>query len=219
MQKMTKKVFLVSGGNKDNLEMFLSDIGEDELVVGVDEGALYLLNKDIHVDLAIGDFDSIDSKQLSFLKEKIAKVVVLPSEKDLTDTEAALEYLFKYYKPDEVRLFGVFGGRVDHMVSNLWVAYLPQFTENIQKIKFLDDKNSVAFYKPGTYFLEKETNKKYLSFISMTAVVNLKLAQVKYPLEGANYQQPMALVSNEFESDVMHFSFDEGLIAVIQSKD
>lgn len=219
MLKMHKRAFIVAGGDKDNLEEFLSNIHDDNLVVGVDEGAFYLLNKGIHVDIAIGDFDSISSEQLSFLKENIGDVVLLPSEKDLTDTEAALEYVFYHYELDEVSLFGVFGGRLDHMISNLWIAFLPQFAKNIEKISFFDKKNSLSFYKPGAYELKKEENKQYLSFISMTALVNLNLKRVKYPLENSNYNHPMALISNEFKSQSMQFSFDEGLLAVIQSSD
>ncbi len=219
MLNMYKKAFLVAGGDKDNLEAFFLNIHDDELVVGVDEGAFYLLNKGIHVDIAVGDFDSISKEQLSILKKHIGKVVLLPSEKDLTDTEAALEYVFHHYELDEVKLFGVFGGRVDHMISNLWIAFLPQFAKNIEKISFFDKKNKLSFYKPGAYELEKEENKKYLSFISMTALVNLNLKQVKYPLENSNYEHPVALISNEFKSQTMQFTFDEGLLAVIQSSD
>ncbi|HAZ59126.1 MAG TPA: thiamine diphosphokinase, partial [Trichococcus sp.] len=47
----------------------------------------------------------------------------------------------------------------------------------------------------------------------------LKLTGVAYPLNGKDYEYPIALVSNEFKDTEMTFSFGSGLLAVIQSSD
>ena len=61
----------------------------------------------------------------------------------------------------------------------------------------------------------------YLSFIGMTPIEKLTLTGVVYPLNGKDYDYPIALVSNEFEESKaeLHFSFESGLLAVIQSAD
>jgi thiamine pyrophosphokinase len=41
----------------------------------------------------------------------------------------------------------------------------------------------------------------------------------KYRLSHSDFTYPISLASNEFVSDTATFSFDSGLIAVIQSKD
>lgn len=216
---MHKRAVVVSGGRKDGLARRLGVIDQDTVVIGVDGGASYLVNEGIRVDIAIGDFDSISAEDLQNLEAHVPKVVKLPSEKDLTDTEAALAYIKRHLPVAEIEMHGLFGGRVDHMISNLWLAHHPDFQELIDKITIKDENNTVAFFKPGEFSLKKEMDKKYLSFIGMTPITDLTLQKVKYPLAEKDYGVPIALVSNEFLGDEAQFSFTEGLLAVIQSKD
>ena len=53
----------------------------------------------------------------------------------------------------------------------------------------------------------------------MSPLKKLTLKDVKYPLEAIDYPYPIALISNAFEKNRMNFSFDEGILAVIQSSD
>ncbi|MGP6138734.1 MULTISPECIES: thiamine diphosphokinase [unclassified Jeotgalibaca] len=216
---MLKKAIVVAGGNKEGLKRLIGDDTEDCIIIGVDGGTIHLVNEGIIPDIAIGDFDSISQPELEKLEAIIPTVVKLPSEKDLTDTEAALEYIKENLSVAVIEMYGLFGGRVDHMISNLWLAYHPSYQDIIEKIIMKAEKNTVAFFKPGNYVIKKENDKKYLSFISMTPVSNLILQNVKYNLDGKNYEAPIALVSNEFVGEEMQFSFTNGLIAVIQSKD
>ena len=147
------------------------------------------------------------------------KLLKLATEKDLTDTEAALEYVKEQLDVDEIEMHGLFGGRVDHMLNNLWLAYHPAYQNIIEKIVMKSEKNTVCFYKPGTYAIEKEADKKYLSFIGMTPIQNVTLKDVKYPLNEASYDSPVALVSNEFLNEKMTVTFTNGLMAVVQSRD
>lgn len=59
----------------------------------------------------------------------------------------------------------------------------------------------------------------YLSYILLTKVKNLTLKDVKYVLSEENFEQPQALISNEFLSEQARFSFSKGIIGVIQSRD
>ena len=104
-------------------------------------------------------------------------------------------------------------------MSNLWLAFHPLVKEMTGKVSLMDSHNTLRFYLPGSYVLEKEEGKKYLSFIGMTPIKELKLTGVAYPLNGKDYEYPIALVSNEFKDTEMTFSFGSGLLAVIQSSD
>lgn len=216
---MPKKVIIVAGGNKDGLIQMLATEETETLIIGVDGGALYLLDRGITPDVGIGDFDSVSPDDLIRLEDKVPKLLKLPTEKDLTDTEAALEYVKEQVDVQEIEMHGLFGGRVDHMLNNLWLAYHPAYQSIIEKIVMKAEKNTVRFYKPGSHIIQKETDKKYLSFIGMTPLKNVTLTDVKYPLNEASYETPVALVSNEFLNEEMTFTFASGLIAVVQSRD
>lgn len=216
---MIKDVLIVAGGERKNLRSLIGDKKEHLFIIGVDGGAVALVEAGMTIDLAIGDFDSISERSLQELKEKVPKVCELPTEKDKTDTEAALDYVKKYLKPERIKMFGLLGGRMDHTISNLWIAYHPEYQDLLHKISIMDQQNTISFFLPGTHILEKEASKMYLSFIGMSPLKNVQLKDVKYPLDGEDYLYPIALVSNEFLSEKMEFSFEEGLLAVIQSKD
>lgn len=216
---MLKKAIIVAGGDNEDLKRLIGEKTENLIIIGVDGGAIQLINEGLIPDVAIGDFDSITQQELEKLEGIIPKLVKLPSEKALTDTEAALEYIKEYLSVDAIEMYGLFGGRLDHMISNLWLAYHPNYQEIIEKIIMKAEKNTVSFFKAGDYAIKKESDKKYLSFIGMTPISKLSLQNVKYPLDGKNYEAPIALVSNEFIDDEMQFSFTGGLLAVIQSRD
>ncbi|UJF16687.1 thiamine diphosphokinase [Jeotgalibaca sp. MA1X17-3] len=187
--------------------------------MGVDGGAMALLKMGVPIDLSIGDFDSISPSELGVLKKKSKEVIELPAEKEKTDTEAALDYVRKNVEVEKIKMFGLLGGRVDHMISNLWIAYHPEYQDLLKKISIVDQQNTLQFYLPGTYCLKKEANKTYLSFIGLSPLKSVRLKNVKYPLDGKDYLYPIGLISNEFLDEIMEFSFEEGLMAVIQSRD
>lgn len=216
---MPNKVIIVAGGNKEGLKQMLVAEDKETMLIGVDGGALSLLDMGETPDVAIGDFDSVSFDDLNRIEEKVLTVVKLPTEKDLTDTEAALEYVQEHLDVQEIEMHGLFGGRVDHMLNNLWLAYHPAYQSMLEKIVMKAEKNTVRFYKPGKHTIKKEMDKKYLSFISMTPLEKLTLMDVKYPLREATYDSPIALVSNEFLNEEMTFTFTRGLMAVVQSKD
>ena len=216
---MIKEVLIIAGGEKKNLKELVGEKKENQFIIGVDGGARVLLDFDIAVDVAIGDFDSISEDDLHKLKKEVPEVYVLPTEKDVTDTEAALDYVRKHVEVEKIKMFGLLGGRIDHTISNLWIAYHPGYRDLLEKIIIIEQYNSLQFFLPGVYSLVKESNKKYLSFIGMSPLKKLTLKDVKYPLEAIDYPYPIALISNEFEKNRMNFSFDEGILAVIQSSD
>lgn len=207
------------GGPESYLPDIENEINEDLIWIGVDRGAIRLLDYGIKPVLALGDFDSITSAELKRLKKEVADVRQFPAEKDATDTELAVQVAFNEFSPEEVIMYGATGGRLDHLLNNLWLIFQPAFHPYLFKLKIVDNKNSVVYFGPGTYEIKKEKNKDYLAFICLTPVKNLTLSRVKYELVKTDIAYPQSLASNEFIEECSQFSFDTGLMAVIQSKD
>ncbi|MPM73966.1 Thiamine pyrophosphokinase [bioreactor metagenome] len=215
----SEKVLIVVGGDQTDVADLVHRYSVSHRLIGADRGALKLAELLTNFDAAIGDFDSVTPTEMEDIKKKSRVCRVLPAQKDETDTEAAIAYAIEAFHPEEIILLGAFGGRLDHLMSNLWLAFHPLVKGMAGKISLMDLHNTLRFYMPGSYALEKESDKKYLSFIGMTPIKKLTLTEVVYPLHGKDYEYPIALVSNEFEGTEMHFSFESGLLAVIQSSD
>jgi len=186
--------------------------------VGADRGALRLVKLGIQPTIAVGDFDSIDAGELATVKQALTGTVVVKPDQDQTDTQLAVKTIFNRLQPDELVIYGATGGRLDHLLANLWLVLDPKFRDWAPKIKLVDLQNTVQFFLPGDYTLKKEANKKYLAFVPMLPT-HLTLRDAKYQLHEAYNDYPISWASNEFVGTTSHFSFDQGVVAVIQSCD
>ena len=187
--------------------------------IGVDGGCLKLMEEELPIDLAIGDFDSISLEDKEILKNYASKMIEFPSEKDFTDFEEALMWVAKSYPRKRVHVLGAFGGRVDHAISCLWTMFRPELQALIPYLSLEDEWNHISFLTPGDYVIHKLEHTKYLSFISTRPVHQLTLKNVKYPLNHQDYDFPIALISNEFIDEKMEISFKSGGIIVGQTRD
>ncbi|MCT6807455.1 MAG: thiamine diphosphokinase, partial [Bombilactobacillus sp.] len=69
------------------------------------------------------------------------------------------------------------------------------------------------------YELQHIVAMKYLGFFNLTPVKQLVIADAKYSLAATDFKRPVCLASNEFIHSTVHFSFQNGVIAAIQSRD
>lgn len=114
------KIALFVGGE---LEWFATDF---DYFVGVDRACLRLLELGLPLDLAAWDFDSVSRSELEMIQSAAKIVWLLQLKKDDTDTELALKIIFQLYPEAEVTIFGAFGGRIDHMLSNIFLVSDPE---------------------------------------------------------------------------------------------
>ena len=194
----------------------------DIKVVGVDRGAHYLANKGYAMDLAVGDFDSVSEEEFEQLKTNSQEMIILPCEKDETDSEAALDAIMKRWPDAESYfLYGALGGRLDHSLNNLWLVLQERFWSIRGRLHLIDGKNVVSFLEPGHHELVAREGMTYFSLISFGAVKGVNLSQCKYTLKNFSSDFPRSFISNEFLPEFLHsvVDFEEGLFIFIQSKD
>ena len=183
-----------------------------------DRGSLRLLNLGQIPILTVGDFDSVTTEEQQKLVDQLPKIVSVKPEKDDTDTELLLSLVEKNYQPDEIEIYGATGGRIDQLLSNIWIFTQPRFSAIVEKITIIDRINRISFFLPGAHTIEKEPTMKYLGFMPLTPVSGLTLDDEKYRL--TNWSgNPFSFSSNEFDGTDNHFSFKSGIVAVIQSRD
>lgn len=187
--------------------------------VGIDRGSLYLLEKNLPLDIAVGDFDSLNEEEQQQVFQQAKDVHKAPAEKDDTDTQLGLAVALEVFPEAEITLIGATGGRIDHFLANLWMVLEPRFQSFSQQIWIKDNQNTIQFLLPGEHTVYQETGMRYLAYCCLTPVVNLTLMESKYTLDNQEVKQPTSYASNEFLTDQAKVSFTKGLIAVIQSKD
>lgn len=180
--------------------------------IGVDRGALILAKQNIQMKAAIGDFDSVDIRELELIKEHCDEFILLPREKDETDSEAAIKFaLNKGY--EEIVLQGAMNGRSDHFLANIMLVY-----RYAGKVIMEDENNCISYLGTGIHLIPKDKF-TYVSFVAFEDC-ELSLEGVAYPL---NHQEihlgDVYTISNEIVADQGTVSIYKGHCLLIQSKD
>lgn len=212
-----KAVHIILGAPKE--EAIQPLMKEKGIVLGVDRGAWIALEEGIPVDIAVGDFDSISANEKERINREVKEVMNFSSDKDDTDTELALLHVLKHYKGHQVFLYNWYGGRIDHLYSILLIVLQKRFQALVPDLHFVSLKNQISYYLPGAHTVHQIEEMDYLSYILLTEVQDLTLNDVKYPLKETSFERPIALISNKFLNNQARFSFTEGIVAVIQSRD
>jgi len=181
-----------------------------------DRGALRLLQLGITPIFTVGDFDSIQPSEKEQVLAQLP-VVITKTDQDETDTQYILHEIEDRYQPDSIEIYGATGGRIDHLLSNFFIFTQPPLKEIATKVRIIDKANVIDFYLPGQHQIKRVPGMQYLGFMVLEPTTNLDLQDEKYPLQWSG--NPMSWSSNEFNGDVNHFSFETGMVAVIQSKD
>lgn len=187
--------------------------------IGADRGNVYLISKGITPKMAIGDFDSSDSKEKAEIKAAISEVKKYPPEKDDTDAQLTILAAHQKYPAEEYCIYGATGGRIDHFLANLYLSYDPRFADFYEKMYYKSATNTIRFYKPGEYRITHENGMKYVAFVHLGPVKNLNIKDAKYTLRNYTADHAVSWASNEFVKPTIDFNFESGVIAVIQSKD
>ena len=87
-------------------------------VIAADSGVDRALALGLHIDLAVGDFDSVSSAGLAAADAAGAVVERHPAAKDATDLELALDAAIAL-EPARVLVIGSAGGRLDHLLGSI----------------------------------------------------------------------------------------------------
>ena len=117
---MKRVVFVICGGPIGDLA-FLQTERERHRPVGLicaDGGARYIHALGLTPDLIVGDMDSLNGELQRDFVMKGSRIIRYPEVKDETDSQLALEMAFMMM-PDEIRIYGAFGARIDHTLANL----------------------------------------------------------------------------------------------------
>jgi thiamine pyrophosphokinase len=172
------KCLILSGGTPPGICLLNTHLKTAGLFIGVDGAADLLCRYDIVPDVLIGDFDTADAASVSALGQRGAKVTRLESEKNDTDTEAAVEYALKA-GADDIVILGALGGRVDHMMSNIMMLVRAEMSGVACRII---DEQCEMFVSNKSFMLSGHCG-QVISILPLTGEVCVNAHGLKYPLD------------------------------------
>lgn len=205
-----KKCLIVGGCGINSLEWLKSVSESYDFIIAADSGYEILKASDIHIDIAIGDFDS-----LGYVPDDVV-VRKLKVEKDDTDTMTAVRFALDS-GAEEITLLGGIGGRLDHTIANLQTL---SFIANRGAAgRLMDESNEILGLLPCEYEFPKRMGYSLSTFSMTDEVTGLCESGVKYPLDNAVLTNRFPLgVSNEITDEKAVISFKSGILFVCFSR-
>ncbi len=181
-------------------------------LIGVDRGALTLADEGIRMTLAVGDFDSVQAADVSRIEADAEEVIRLNPIKDDSDSEHAVRTaLARGY--ERLYVTGALGGRIDHELVNLRLAYLFP-----GRVILVSGHNRIQALGEGSYELRQE-NHGFVSFFAVSPAV-LSLKGFVWDLDHRTIRfEDLYGLSNRIEQEKGMVTVHEGTILMIRSED
>lgn len=212
---MHPRIVICTGGQLD--AWALEHISKNDLLIGADSGARFLVANGLKPDIAIGDFDSVSEEELASIRSQSGQTIACdPIDKNYTDTEMAIRLALDM-QPSEIVLLGALGSRFDHSLANVHLLALANeqhvpatIIDNHNKITLIDKKFTIN----GTAYPN-------VSLLPLTMqVTGITLTGFQYPLNEATLRISQSLgISNVLIEPIGTIDLREGLLLVIQSRD
>lgn len=203
---------LVAGGRAPSSQ-WLQELSCYEAVYCADKGASYALAGGLSPALVVGDCDSTSELVYEQAQSLGARLDVHPPAKNDTD----LQLLLKQLPLGNLVATGIWGGRFDHLFSN--VFSLLAFKEQRQCQVVLADHEEMMVLLSAPEGIEISFNElkkvQAISLLPLSAHSSVSIAGVRWPLNEAELTQhrPYA-ISNELIGNRISFSCHSGQIGL-----
>lgn len=210
------KVVLVCNGSINDYNSLKDQIKSADYIISVDGGAGHLRKMGIVPHILLGDFDSANSEDIKFFADKGIEVFKFPVQKDMTDSELAVEKALEV-GATEILFAGALGSRADHSIANIFL--LKKLLSLGIKACIANENNQIYMFN-RTFILDKKPGYK-LSLIPVSEkVTGVSTEGLKYPLNNATMEMGTSWgVSNEFLEDSATVTIEKGVLLVCVSKD
>lgn len=180
-------------------------------IIAADGGLAVAIGLGVHVDLALGDFDSLDASIVP--EQHAAEVLRLPREKDDTDTHAAVQVALERGFTS-IYIYGGVGGRIDHTLSNL--ASLSYIARHGAVGYLVSRDETMTIIRNGSIEFDEEARGTVSVLAYGGEARGVCLAGLKYTLCDATLSSDKPIgVSNEFTGRASSISVRDGEVVVV----
>ena len=210
-------VIIISNGNKPSVELARELIMAADIVYCCDGAANWAKEMNINIDVLLGDMDSIKDDTLSYYSGTSVKIITLPTQKDMTDTQSAADLAVEK-GATQITFIGALGSRLDHTLANMHV--LKRLYKVGVKAKIVDDKNIIYVAGEGQNKIIGEKG-QCVSILPVGNSVLIENTQgLYYPINNrALYTEEPLGISNVFLDEKAFLHIKTGEAYIIISKD
>lgn len=198
-----KTCYIVAAGDDTGINI---DKSENDMVIACDAGLEHCRKYGVVPDYVIGDFDS-----LGFVPES-ENVILLPVEKDDTDTSFAVKFAMEKGFTRFVILCGTGGRRPEHTYANM---VLLAFISKNGGQGFLIDKNCIITAITDSIIRFSEKMQGDVSVFAFDSQVNVTEKGLKYSLDNATVRNTDIVgVSNSFTGKESSVRAENGTLII-----
>lgn len=206
-------VALVFAGGDPPEAGIATQLDPGALVIAADSGVEHAQALDRHIDVAVGDFDSVAPHALEQAEAAGARLLRYPPDKDATDLELALD-VAAARGATHVTIVGGHGGRLDHTLANLLLLGAARFAT------FELD----AWFGTGHVTVIRRVARlegapgAYVSLLAVDGPAQgVSTSGLRYPLHDALLLPGSTLgVSNELVAPVAEIGVGAGVVVAVQ---
>lgn len=203
-----KRCVIVGGADINNYDFINSRLSQDDFIVFCDSGLKHINKLKFPPSLIVGDFDSHERIETDI------ETIVLPCEKDDTDTVYAMKEAIKRGYT-EFLLIGVVGARFDHSFVNISILlYLDKMGS---KAELVDDYSIMSIV--GSKPVEITDNYSYFSLLNITGKSKgVSITNAKYTLDNAeiNSEYQYATSNEVIKGNTATVSVNDGKLLLIK---
>ncbi|HEX8931945.1 MAG TPA: thiamine diphosphokinase [Patescibacteria group bacterium] len=210
-----QRAIIFLNGDLSDLSQAQKYIQPDDYIICADGGAKHALNLNLKPNAIIGDLDSLSQDLQTELQKEEIEWHKFKTEKDETDSELALNFAIKKgFKT--IFLFGVFGSRLDHFLSNIFA--LTHLTDQGITVTIIEGKKEIKIFKQQLSI--QGTIGDIVSLIPIaTDAKNITTTGLKYKLNNENlffgYSRG---ISNELTAKEATVKVEKGTLLMIHEK-
>jgi len=211
-----QQCIVVVGGDAPHPEILAAlAAAEEAVVIAADSGVDHALAAGLHVDVAIGDFDSVSVAGLDAAAAGGARVERHPAAKDHTDLELALDEALATGAADIV-VVGGDGGRRDHLFANVLVVASPHYASRTIRAHLGRSRVHVLHGGSGALSLEAEIGELVSLLPVHGPASGIRTKGLRYPLRDETLAAGTTRgVSNVVESSPAEVQLDAGTLAIV----
>lgn len=207
---------IVCGGKIENYNYMQKYFKGAQIIISADSGARHCKAFQVTPDLLVGDFDSVLGADYADLAAAGVEIVRFPVEKDMTDSELAIEIALEK-GCSRIILLGALGTRLDHSVSNLFL--LKKLLDLDVDGIIADEHNEVKLINSSIALTREEGT--FITLLPLAgSAKGVTTKGLYYPLENATLEVGSSWgVSNRFSEDIAQVTVEEGYLLVIKARD
>ncbi len=175
------KCVIIGAAEIKNYERAKAYLAKDDFFIFCDGGLVHAQSLGVKPSLIIGDFDSYSKEKALADNGETVEMIVLPCEKDDTDTVFAVKEGMRRGFSDFL-LLGAIGQRLDHSLAN--VSILLMLNGAGKSGSILDDYSEIRLVGREIAYIDDKFS--YFSLLNITGKAEgITIRNAKYPLENA----------------------------------